>query len=121
MKRSRVREDKGGRITCSIPPCIEQFESYLDYELHCITVHNHECLQCHKKFPTNQFLEIHIDENHNPFWQIARDKGESVYSCFRYGDGCKEKCMDRSKRRTHMINEHGYPRDYDFGIVDHGI
>lgn len=121
MKKTRVREKLEGRIACSIPPCMLQFENYLEYELHCITFHIHECHECHKRFPTNQFLEIHIDENHNPFWKIARDKGENSYSCFWNGDGCKEKCVDRSKRRSHMIEEHGYPRDYDFGIIDYGI
>lgn len=131
MKRTREDDDTVSKdstpvatIKCTIPPChvnLVQFDSYLAYEAHVITFHNHVCQQCRRRFPSNQFLEIHIDENHNPFWQLARDKGEKVFSCFQYGDGCNKKCGDRKKRRLHMIDKHGYPRDFNFGIVDYGL
>lgn len=112
-------------IQCYIPPChlkpIE-FTDYLSYEAHIISTHNHICSECNKRFPSDAFLNIHIDENHNPFFQINKEKGEKIFKCLQYSlTGCKKTCIDRRKRRLHMIDKHGYPRDFNFGIVDSGL
>jgi len=113
-------------INCSIPPCHlnpTSFNDYLTYEAHIVDTHNYLCLECQKRFPSEAFLNIHIDENHNPFFEIRKEKGEKVYKCFNYSlsDGCKKVCIDRRKRRLHMIDKHAYPRNFNFGVVDSGI
>lgn len=113
-------------IKCSIPPCHSNpisFNDYFAYEAHIVDTHNFLCLECQKRFPSEAFLNIHIDENHNPFFQISKEKGEKVYKCFQYSltGGCKKICIDRRKRRLHMIDKHAYPRNFNFGVVDSGI
>lgn len=118
--------DQEPEIRCTIPPCHVNpicFRDYLTYEAHIMSTHNHICAECHKRFPSESFLYIHIDENHNPFFQISKERGEKVYKCFQYSvaGGCKKVCIDRRKRRLHMIDKHGYPRDFNFGVIDSGI
>lgn len=109
-------------LRCDIPPChlrLVFFEDYLSYEAHVSNQHSFLCESCapRKVFPSEKFLNIHIDEHHNPFLRIARDKGEKVYRCF----DCDKICSTKHKRRLHMIDKHGYAKDFDFGIVNHGL
>ncbi|CAH6723428.1 hypothetical protein CLIB1444_15S01068 [[Candida] jaroonii] len=115
------------RIPCTLTPCwIDSinFDSYEAYESHVQTVHTNICTQCKKKFPTYNYLMIHIEEHHDPFFQIKKERGDKVYKCFNYDpseSGCHKKCSDSQKRRLHMIDKHGYPRDFNFKIIDYGI
>lgn len=130
LKRSRVDDDDNhandgdtpltASIECSLPPCLyvrPRFSNSEEYELHVLTLHSFICKECNKRFPSEKILEIHIDENHNPFFVIQREKGHKIYQCF----DCEKKCMDRKKRRLHMIDKHGYPKEYNFRIIDYGI
>lgn len=113
------------QIQCSYGGCIMNqivFASYAEFESHVQNYHTYICKECHKKFPTDKFLTLHIEENHDPFFQIRKDKGEKTFKCFNYDpNGCRKICSDRKKRRLHMIDKHGYPRDYKFNIIDNGI
>lgn len=114
-------------ISCTFPPCHNnspRFRDYFLYEAHIIQCHSFACSQCHKKFPSDSLLDIHIDENHNPFFQLEKERGGKVYKCLQYSNikgGCTKKCIDKKKRRLHMIDKHGYPKDFNFGIIQSGI
>lgn len=121
-----VSMPQSSAIHCTVPPCHLNpigFKDYLTYEAHVVSTHNHVCLECYKRFPSEIFLTIHIDENHNPFFQLRKERGEKMFKCFQYSltSGCKKVCIDRPKRRLHMIDKHGYPRNFNFGIIDFGI
>lgn len=113
------------QCTCTLGGCINKpklFPSYLEFELHVQNYHTYICKECHKKFPSDQFLSIHIEENHDPFFVIRKERGEKVYKCLNFDlQGCRKVCSDRKKRRLHMIDKHGYPKDYKFNIIDNGI
>lgn len=109
-------------VRCTIPPChlkLVYFSEYLSYESHIINQHSFLCESCapRKVFPNEKYLNIHIDEHHNPFLAISREKGEKVYKCF----DCDKVCSTKHKRRLHMMDKHGYAKDFDFGIVNHGL
>lgn len=111
------------KIECKLGQCIKHpvvLGSYPEYELHIQTLHTHICQACKKCFPSHNFLSIHIEENHDPFFQIKKDRGEKVFRCLDNYLGCKKVCSNKSKRRLHMIDKHGYPRDFKFNIIDQG-
>ncbi|KAK3725504.1 hypothetical protein LTR37_000474 [Vermiconidia calcicola] len=96
-----------------------KFASYPEYESHYQQAHTNRCTDCRKNFPTGHFLELHIAENHDPIAASKRDAGEKTYSCFV--EGCEKICSEWQKRRSHLVDKHGYPKNYDFLVVDHGV
>lgn len=63
---------------CSLPPHSHAlaFATYGDYEAHYYKFHVHRCLECHKNFPSEHLLNVHIEEFHDPLARVKRDKGE---------------------------------------------
>ena len=95
------------------------FFSYAEYEAHYQQAHTNRCSECKKNFPTGHFLELHIAEDHDPIVASKRDAGEKTHACFV--EGCEKVCSDWKKRRSHLVDKHGYPKNYDFLVVDYGI
>ncbi|KAJ5689155.1 hypothetical protein N7462_003547 [Penicillium macrosclerotiorum] len=105
---------------CSLPPHETLgFSSYEDYEVHYNQVHTNQCMQCLKNLPSQTLLDLHIEENHDALTEARRARGEKTYGCFI--EDCAKKCSTPSKRRMHLIDKHGFPRDYNFYIVNDGI
>lgn len=112
--------DDSSCIRCSFAPCSGQvFSSMERYEAHYYSIHSYICQQCGKNFPSDRFLDLHIDEWHNPFTEISRDRGEKVYKCFE--SGCEKVCSSPQKRRLHLIDKHGYPRNFLFSVIERGM
>ena len=107
-------------MRCFLPPHKPMsFGSYADYETHYSQVHGNRCEECKKNLPTAHFLDLHIAENHDPIVAGKRDAGEKTYSCFV--EGCDKVCNDWKKRRSHLVDKHGFPKNYDFFIVNDGV
>ncbi|KAE8331874.1 hypothetical protein BDV39DRAFT_167730 [Aspergillus sergii] len=108
---------------CSLPPHREtlSFPSYDDYEVHYKQTHVNRCTACGKNFPTDRFLDLHIEENHDPLIAAKKDRGEKTYGCFI--EDCERKCSTPQKRRMHLIDKHMFPKPqtYNFYIVNDGI
>ncbi|KAK3692409.1 hypothetical protein B0T22DRAFT_12902 [Podospora appendiculata] len=114
--------DSGGvEMRCSMPPHKEPlvFSTYEEYEAHYNSTHTNRCVECRKNFPSAHLLGLHIEENHDAFSAVRRDKGEHTYSCFV--EGCKRKCLTPQKRRMHLIDKHMYPKNFFFAITRDGI
>ncbi|RAL67495.1 hypothetical protein DID88_008250 [Monilinia fructigena] len=118
-------EDIGeGGVTimrCSLPGHHRalSFLSYDDYEMHYKKSHMNRCLECRKNFPSEHFLNLHIEENHDALVSVRKDRGEKIYSCFV--EDCDRKCSTPQKRRMHLIDKHMFPQQYDFFVVNDGI
>ena len=95
------------------------FNTYAEYETHYQQNHTNRCRECGKNFPTEHFFGLHTAENHDPILASKRDAGEKTYACFV--EDCDKVCSDWKKRRSHLVDKHGFPRNYDFLVVDHGI
>lgn len=69
-------------MQCTLPPHREplSFASYEDYEVHYQQAHVNRCSQCSKNFPTGHFLNLHIEENHDPLAAARRARGEKTVS-----------------------------------------
>ncbi|KAK4961724.1 hypothetical protein LTR10_002215 [Elasticomyces elasticus] len=88
-------------MRCSLPPHKPQsFATYTDYEAHYTQAHTNRCTECNTNLPSSHFLDLHIAENHDPLQASKRDKGEKT---------------------SHLVDKHGFPRNYDFFIVNTGV
>ncbi|OAA43115.1 C2H2 type zinc finger domain protein [Metarhizium rileyi] len=116
-------EDDGHTPTmkCTLPPHKGPitFRTYHEYESHYNMFHSNRCLDCHRNFPSEHLLAVHIEEYHDPLVRVRRDKGEHTFSCFV--EGCERKCLTHQKRRLHMIDKHMYPKNFFFGVTKEGI
>ncbi|KAH7267168.1 uncharacterized protein BKA55DRAFT_533954 [Fusarium redolens] len=108
-------------MRCNLPPHREPlaFRSYDEYEVHYNKSHTNRCLECHKNFPSEHLLNVHIEEYHDPLVTVKREQGEHTYSCFV--EGCERKCMTYQKRRMHLIDKHMYPKNFFFAVTRDGI
>jgi len=71
-------------MRCSLPPHKEtlSFPSYEEYEVHYMQAHVNRCSECGKNFPTDHFLNLHIEENHDPLIAARRERGEKTVCCY---------------------------------------
>lgn len=107
-------------MRCLLPPHKPlTFPSYAAYETHYTQSHSNRCTSCSSNFPTAHFLSLHISENHDPLAAAKRDRGEKTHACFV--EGCEKVCGDWKKRRRHLVDKHGFPRNYDFLVVNSGV
>ena len=69
-------------MRCSLPPHRQtlSFPSYDDYEVHYAKTHVNRCIECRKNFPTEHFLNLHIEENHDALVSVKRERGEKTVS-----------------------------------------
>lgn len=69
-------------MKCSLPPHREplSFPSLESYEVHYNKTHLNRCLECRKNFPTEHFLNLHIEENHDALVSVRRERGEKTVS-----------------------------------------
>jgi len=64
-------------IQCVLPPHPEMtFATYNAYEVHYEQHHLHRCTECHKNFPSDHYMQLHIAENHDPIIAVRRERGE---------------------------------------------
>lgn len=110
----------GQSFTCLLPGHNTlTFPSYADFESHYTQTHTNRCRSCRENFPSNHFLDLHLAENHDPIIATRRDNGDKTFACFV--EGCDKVCIDWRKRRSHLVDKHGFPRNYDFFVVNGGI
>ncbi|KAH6624300.1 hypothetical protein B0J18DRAFT_427841 [Chaetomium sp. MPI-SDFR-AT-0129] len=109
------------KMHCLLPPHREQlvFSSYEEYETHYRDQHTNRCAECRKNFPSAHLLGLHIEEWHDSFVQVKRERGERTYSCFV--ETCERKCSTPQKRKMHLIDKHMYPKNFFFSITRDGI
>lgn len=120
-KSAVIENSMTAMMQCSLPPHSSalDFPTLEAFELHYAKEHTNRCTSCGKNFPSAHFLALHLDEAHNPVREVLAAKGEKTYGCFV--EGCEKKCSAPSKRRLHLIDKHGFPKAYNFRIVEHGI
>ncbi|KAI9818493.1 MAG: hypothetical protein M1827_000552 [Pycnora praestabilis] len=120
-KDSEQQQQSTTVMRCSLPPHPQglSFPSLEAYDVHYAKFHVNRCSECQKNFPTEHYLELHIEENHDPLNEARRARGEKTYGCFV--DDCDRKCSTPQKRRMHLIDKHMFPKNYDFIVINDGI
>ncbi|KAI1085866.1 hypothetical protein F5B20DRAFT_520106 [Whalleya microplaca] len=121
LDESAVDTSTSVAMRCSLPPHrdVMSFKTYGDYEVHYNKTHTNRCVECRKNFPSEYLLNIHIEECHDVFAAVKRERGEHTYSCFV--EGCDRKCRTPQKRRSHLIDKHMYPKNYFFAVTKEGV
>lgn len=79
LDESAVDDDNNTfTMRCSLPPHrdIMSFKTYAEYEAHHNKTHMNRCVECGKNFPSEHLLNIHIEECHDAFAAVRREKGE---------------------------------------------
>lgn len=68
----------GIAMKCAFPPHKDPvvFQTYEEYESHYVKVHTNRCVECRKNFPSAHLLDLHIEECHDAFLALKREKGE---------------------------------------------
>lgn len=72
-------------LVCQLPPTCSptapsRFSSIADFEQHYNQFHSFRCIECQRSFPSDRFLDLHIAENHDPFFKLRLERGEKVVS-----------------------------------------
>ncbi len=69
-------------MRCSLPPHREvlAFKTYGDYEVHYSKAHMNRCAECARNLPSEHLLSVHIEECHDAFAALRREKGEHTVS-----------------------------------------
>lgn len=98
-------------IPCNALGCTQRFTSLLNYENHYRSAHQHTCLTCHRAFPSEHLLDVHIQENHDPLFAILAER-QNMYQCLV--ESCGVKFPNPDDRRQHMIKVHCYPANFRF-------
>lgn len=76
-----VAEDRSRAVMrCSLAPHSEtlSFGTFEEFEVHYAQVHTNRCSECHKNFPTQHFLGLHISEKHDPLVEARKAREEKT-------------------------------------------
>lgn len=65
-------------FSCNAPGCTSTFKTLVEFEMHYNGCHNFTCLECKKNRPTERLLDIHIEETHDSYFQVAAEKKSMV-------------------------------------------
>ncbi|GAA5956004.1 hypothetical protein JCM3765_000067 [Sporobolomyces pararoseus] len=141
----RNQNSSTGDYICSLPPtCSNQpfksFSTLSSYQQHYKTFHTFICQskpstysfaqskskskqkeeeQCGRIFPNEKLLILHFKECHDPITQELQLRGDKTFECL--DSECIQKFSNPKNRRVHMIEKHGYPKEWFFSVVIWGI
>lgn len=67
-------------MKCSLPPHSDtlSFSTFEDFEIHYAKAHANRCPECQRNLPTEHYLGLHIEENHDPLVGALRARGEKT-------------------------------------------
>ena len=63
---------------CHISGCSQRFRSVEEYEHHYNSLHRHVCSACRRSFPSARLLDVHIEEWHDPVFNILSQSQDMV-------------------------------------------
>jgi len=115
-------------LTCTLPPSCHpprnaptRLFNPKELEAHYAKYHAHVCEEsrCAKVFPDERLLELHQRECHDPIAAVRKERGEKIFSCFL--STCPKLFASPKNRRLHLIQAHGYPKEYFFAVTNKGI
>ncbi|KAG9003588.1 hypothetical protein FRB93_011006 [Tulasnella sp. JGI-2019a] len=138
VKRTSI-SSSAAPISCTLPPTCNApnppslLASSKEFEQHYATYHTHICTApevkrnpgssreapCGKVFPDARLLDLHFAECHDPLIAVRQDRGEKTFSCFL--GSCDGIFQTPKGRRLHLIDVHGYPKEYYFSVTTNGV
>ncbi|KAJ6477477.1 hypothetical protein DFH09DRAFT_1292996 [Mycena vulgaris] len=112
-------------LLCTLPPVCNHNPTPIanakDLETHYATYHAHVCEEsgCNCVFPDARLLEIHQTECHDPLAAVRQERGEKIFAC--HLASCGRMFLTPKARRLHLIQGHGYPKEYYFAVTNKGV
>ena len=109
------------RYHCSFPACNETFDTLNDSQVHYETYHFFQCNECRRcnvasstssSFPNEHLLDLHLQEVHDCYFEIALEKKKISLSCLLIHCTCK--FHSDLERMKHLHDVHGYPKWFRF-------
>ena len=104
-----------GQFTCNVKGCLQKFDTPMQFNRHFDMLHRFCCQYCQRHFPSNHLLSLHLQENHDTYFEMQKEKGLSVYQCML--ESCKEKFISEEARKNHLVKVHKYPANFRFSVV----
>ncbi|KAI0832111.1 hypothetical protein BC628DRAFT_1351639 [Trametes gibbosa] len=116
-----------GQILCTLPPTCNHphrpttLTGTRELEAHYAMYHAHVCEQkgCGCVFPDARLLELHQTECHDPLAAVRKERGEKIFAC--HLASCPRSFSSPKTRRLHLIQAHGYPKEYFFAVTNKGV
>ncbi|KAA1087625.1 hypothetical protein PGT21_034736 [Puccinia graminis f. sp. tritici] len=115
--------------TCNLPPTCNRpnhkparFDNPTELEAHHRTHHAFTCsaTDCHRIFPSQFFLDLHLNEVHNPILLVQRESRQAkIFRCFE--PSCERSFSSPKTRRLHLVDFHGYPQTFFFSLPNQGL
>lgn len=102
-------------FTCHVKGCSKTFTNPMQFNRHFDMLHKFRCEHCYRNFPSNYLLGLHLQENHDSFFEAQKEKGLAVYECII--ESCSEKFTTEELRKKHLVKTHKYPADFRFNAV----
>ncbi|KZT68687.1 hypothetical protein DAEQUDRAFT_711445 [Daedalea quercina L-15889] len=115
-------------LLCTLPPTCNPpqnrptpLANSTELESHYATYHAHVCEEheCGCVFPDARLLELHQTECHDPIAAVRKDRGEKIFAC--HVASCSRRFLTPKARRLHLIQGHGYPKEYFFAVTNKGV
>ncbi|RUS72793.1 hypothetical protein EGW08_019453 [Elysia chlorotica] len=118
--QSKLESEKENTIesfVCGVQGCSAQFTSLASHESHYHTSHNFVCHVCRRVFVSNFLLDIHLEENHDSYFQVLSPKID-MYRCLV--ESCALKFRTAELRKDHLVTVHKFPAPFSFhGPINH--
>lgn len=94
-------------ICCPVDHCPRILSCVSELEEHYRQVHSFQCAECHSKFITSRALEVHIEEEHSPFFaaQLGLYPDRALFECFATPH-CSGRFVSKERRDNHCRQEH---------------
>lgn len=68
-------------MRCSLPGHPElSFSTYDEYESHYNQSHLWKCSECRRNLPSEHYLGLHIQEQHDSMMEVRKERGEKIVS-----------------------------------------
>lgn len=115
---TKSNEIQSGGLHCLVTPACDRLGllPIPEYELHVARFHTNVCSICRRLLPTPHFLSLHLEECHDSFFAARAARGDRCYRCF--APTCQRAFRHPDKRKRHMVDKHGYPKDvYNWNVV----
>ncbi|RPD77117.1 hypothetical protein L226DRAFT_559242 [Lentinus tigrinus ALCF2SS1-7] len=114
-------------LLCTLPPTCHppnrptELSGTRELEQHYAMYHAHVCEEngCGCVFPDARLLELHQTECHDPIAAVRQERGDKIFACFLAT--CPGVFSTPARRRQHLIQAHGYPKEYFFAVTNKGV
>ncbi|KAJ3489875.1 hypothetical protein NLI96_g1829 [Meripilus lineatus] len=88
--------------TCHLPGRATPLGDSTELETHYAKYHAHHQTECH-----------------DPIAAVRKDRGEKIFAC--HLASCPKLFQTPKTRRLHLIQAHGYPKEYFFAVTNKGV